>query len=594
MLKKLLIASIFFLIITAIIAGASLYFKKQTPALAQTANTYYINATSGNNNNDGLSEATAWQTINKVNSSNFNPGDSILFKRGEVWRETLTIPSSGNSTNQIIFGSYGIGAKPIFIGSEAATSWTNLGSNIWSSAVSNNPTGIWFMNFNGSINWCKKESNQGNLNAEYECYWSTNTLYIYSPSDPDTRYNSVEASTRGYGVTASSESTSYVTVQDIELRFTNNQGVKVPRYSMGWIVQNVESHHNGGVSFGDGSVEIGDSIAVYGSNAMIRNNIVYESGRHCIYSGSTGGQTITGNIYENNIIYNCYHNQLDLQNTNGTHENITVRYNKIYFTNNAVPGHSPSGIFIQGVSGYIVNGIDIYYNILSYNPNQGMHISFYSTNINIYNNVIYASQKTNYGGSLYLNNGTYSATVKNNIGMNGEFSALGQVTDSTNKTINYNCWYQTPDKIQRIAEIAGTRYSDWNTYKNTTGFDANSIWGNDVLFTKADTDLSVANFALQSGSPCIDAGTNLGLTRDIAGNIVPQGATFDIGAYEYVEAAPPPSLTGDFNSDSKVNDLDFTSFKNAFKSIFNAIFDLNSDNAIDVKDLGVLMSGWLP
>jgi len=57
---------------------------------------------------------------------------------------------------------------------------------------------------------------------------------------------------------------------------------------------------------------------------------------------------------------------------------------------------------------------------------------------------------------------------------------------------------------------------------------------------------------------------------------------------------PPPSLKGDFNSDSKVNDLDFTVFKNAFKSIFNSLFDLNSDNAIDVKDLGVLMSGWRP
>jgi len=39
-------------------------------------------------------------------------------------------------------------------------------------------------------------------------------------------------------------------------------------------------------------------------------------------------------------------------------------------------------------------------------------------------------------------------------------------------------------------------------------------------------------------------------------------------------------------------EMAFVIFKNAFKSIFNAIFDLNSDSAIDVKDLGVLMSGW--
>ena len=60
---------------------------------------------------------------------------------------------------------------------------------------------------------------------------------------------------------------------------------------------------------------------------------------------------------------------------------------------------------------------------------------------------------------------------------------------------------------------------------------------------------------------------------------------------------PPPSLKGDFNSDSKVNDTDFLSLKSVFKNIvsaLNSLFDLNSDSAIDVKDLGVLMSSWLP
>ena len=66
---------------------------------AQTV--YYVDATNGNDANDGQSEANAWKTISKVNSQSFSPGDSILFKRGDTWREQLVPPSSGSSGNPI-------------------------------------------------------------------------------------------------------------------------------------------------------------------------------------------------------------------------------------------------------------------------------------------------------------------------------------------------------------------------------------------------------------------------------------------------------------------------------------------------------------
>jgi len=85
---------------------------------------YYVNATDGDDAKDGKSEANAWKTIAKVNNSSFNPGDSILFKRGEVWRTPLTVPSSGSSGNPITFGAYGTGAKPIINASTVYSSWS--------------------------------------------------------------------------------------------------------------------------------------------------------------------------------------------------------------------------------------------------------------------------------------------------------------------------------------------------------------------------------------------------------------------------------------------------------------------------------------
>jgi hypothetical protein len=47
------------------------------------------------------------------------------------------------------------------------------------------------------------------------------------------------------------------------------------------------------------------------------------------------------------------------------------------------------------------------------------------------------------------------------------------------------------------------------------------------------------DFRLQSNSPCINVGRNMGLTRDFNGAGVPQGGTPEIGAHEYMGAITP-------------------------------------------------------
>ena len=45
-----------------------------------------------------------------MNGQTFQPGDSILFKRGDVWNESLTPGSSGSLGNPIKFDAYGSGS----------------------------------------------------------------------------------------------------------------------------------------------------------------------------------------------------------------------------------------------------------------------------------------------------------------------------------------------------------------------------------------------------------------------------------------------------------------------------------------------------
>lgn len=72
----------------------------------QDGTNYYLDAIDGNDNNNGTSPGTAWQSLDKVNSMVFKPGDSILFKANCSWTGQLSPKGSGNREKQIVLGMY--------------------------------------------------------------------------------------------------------------------------------------------------------------------------------------------------------------------------------------------------------------------------------------------------------------------------------------------------------------------------------------------------------------------------------------------------------------------------------------------------------
>ena len=105
---------------------------------------YYVDWTSGNDSNNGYSSETAWKTINKVNISTFAAGDSILFNKGNTWRETLTVPSSGSAGNVITFGAYGTGINPIISGANVITGWSFVSGTTYSKAMATEPRVVYY------------------------------------------------------------------------------------------------------------------------------------------------------------------------------------------------------------------------------------------------------------------------------------------------------------------------------------------------------------------------------------------------------------------------------------------------------------------
>jgi len=183
------------------------------------ATTYYVDATTGNDNNSGTSPATAWKTIAKVNNSYFNPGDSILFKRGEVWREQLNVPSSGSPSNPIIFGAYGSGNVSIISGADLITGWSLHRTNIWKASCSSVYTPyVTFNRVKGN-----KQTSLANVDSDKDYYWdsSSNILYVYSTSNPDTSYTNpgIEAAVRASCITIDK---AYITIENLHLMHANN------------------------------------------------------------------------------------------------------------------------------------------------------------------------------------------------------------------------------------------------------------------------------------------------------------------------------------------------------------------------------------
>lgn len=78
--------------------------------------TYYVDAEIGNDEYDGLTQETSWQTLDHINDLEFGPGAQLFFKAGQSWHGSLEPIGTGAEGNPIIIGKYGEGDRPAIHG----------------------------------------------------------------------------------------------------------------------------------------------------------------------------------------------------------------------------------------------------------------------------------------------------------------------------------------------------------------------------------------------------------------------------------------------------------------------------------------------
>ncbi|MGB8451541.1 MAG: right-handed parallel beta-helix repeat-containing protein [Anaerocolumna sp.] len=112
--RKFLVPVLTLVLIVSMIPGnikglkTTAYAETNTAANSYGGTDYYIDATGGNDSDNGTSQLTAWKNLTKANATTFQPGDRILLKAGETWENQQLMPKgSGVEGQPITITSYG-------------------------------------------------------------------------------------------------------------------------------------------------------------------------------------------------------------------------------------------------------------------------------------------------------------------------------------------------------------------------------------------------------------------------------------------------------------------------------------------------------
>jgi hypothetical protein len=77
-----------------------------TDVPSQGNSTYYLNSRTGDDNQDGLSPATAWRTLVRAGKNIYKEGDKLLLKRGETFTGSLLLNAHGTKDNPVVVSAW--------------------------------------------------------------------------------------------------------------------------------------------------------------------------------------------------------------------------------------------------------------------------------------------------------------------------------------------------------------------------------------------------------------------------------------------------------------------------------------------------------
>lgn len=168
------------------------------------AGTYYVDNSCSTNGNGASVVCGGGGPFNSIanmqaKSGGYAAGNYVCLKRGQTYRESLTLPSSGTSASPIVLSAYGVGEKPTIKASDLFTSWTRVSGTIFRATAASSVSFLWKDGVFQNEGVSATELNN------HEWFWSGGILY-YREDENDLGSRIVEGAVRSSGIVSNAKS----------------------------------------------------------------------------------------------------------------------------------------------------------------------------------------------------------------------------------------------------------------------------------------------------------------------------------------------------------------------------------------------------
>ena len=535
------------------------------------ATDYYVDATNGNDSNNGTSTSTAWKTLVNINTTIFQPGDSILFKAGESWYGTIKPQGSGTSGNSIILGKYGSGNNPAIHGDATVNCTTKPGKTKFCTIYLNNQE-YWEIRDLEITNYDSTEESGKSLEQ-----WENDNITNYANVTKPAQYTGVNTEKCAILVEGNNmgaiNSLHFINLEihgvngdiseknngGIYLEIYNYNSAHTPTYFDDLLFDNCYIHDVDRTGISNRSDYDNRTLNVNTDWTPSLNYIV----RNCTFERTGANALIAriadGLLIENNLFTSCSIKGSGNAVFNFNTDNAVLRFNECRFTKYNVNDNDAGGID----SDYRTKNTTIEYNyihdndfgtlitggpgnfssppfndntVFRYNilENDGIletegygawafKISGYATNTHVYNNVIYVGSSKSYTDIVYHKSWSGAepdgSVYNNNIFYNDGSNTQFNITSSTNNTFSNNLFYG-------------------NTMLNEPS-DANKVIQDPKFYNPGGGE---NGYKLASDSPALAMGKRLATTPnlDYYQNTILAEASIDIGVEQITQEFVAP------------------------------------------------------
>lgn len=492
------------------------------PIIGKSQQIYYV-STEGNDNNDGLTESTAWRTISYATSlqSPLTPGDKVYIKAGHYTQENIVFKKNGTADNPISFegykntpgdvcllnweygDSYDSNEMPLIDGEDRTIGYgieldRREYINIKNIQIINYKNGIYAY----GANFIKLENvlamNLGDINEDY----SGRGIAIGSNANDNQIKNCVIYNSCAEGISVIGDRN---TVFNCKVYCDDNStGAKS---AMDYYI-NIKGSYN---NIENCYIERVGNLVHLGHGISLKGDCEYNVIKNCVAKGfGTVGFQLRHRGVKYNQLLNCIAIDCGYGIRDGASDNLIKNCKTINSKAGAVLFYDT----VEDDGAQYAGRNNIFENCIFHNSSQSDVITFghYSVpsiaDYNIFVNCIF-------DGGRYL----FKCDRENNN--NKMINCI---------VVNVNRFYRTAwGQSEHYPLNFDFEYSVfWNNgFTTPSGIEVNT-------FDPRFVDIESGDYRLKPNSLCIDAGSsNINSEYDFIGTVRPQGSRVDIGVYEY-------------------------------------------------------------